>query len=106
MPEQVTTKCTQLIVATKKHEAGDHETNLFTDADLAILGSGSSTYDSYAKDVRRGYSMYPNFLYKPGRRKVLQHFLEMERIFKTEEFALKFEERARMNLGREFGASL
>jgi predicted metal-dependent HD superfamily phosphohydrolase len=101
VPEHVITKCTHLILATKKHDPGDHETNLFTDADLAILGSGPSTYDTYAKNVRREYSMYPDFLYRPGRRKVLRHFLEMERIFKTEEFAEKFEEQARMNLERE-----
>jgi predicted metal-dependent HD superfamily phosphohydrolase len=45
--------------------------------------------------------MYPDFLYRPGRRKVLQHFLDMERIFKTEEFASKFEKQARVNLGWE-----
>lgn len=105
-PEHLTGKCAQLILATKQHEAGDHETNLFTDADLAILGSDGSTYDSYAKNVRREYSMYPDFLYKPGRRKVLEHFLNMECIFKTEEFAAKFQERARVNLSRELEALL
>jgi predicted metal-dependent HD superfamily phosphohydrolase len=101
VPEHVITKCTHLILATKKHDPADHETNLFTDADLSVLGSDRSTYDLYAKNVRREYSMYPDFLYRPGRRKVLQHFLDMERIFKTEEFAGKFEERARVNLERE-----
>lgn len=103
VPEHVITKCTHLILATKKHEPSDHETNLFTDADLAILGSDPSTYDTYVKNVRREYSMYPDILYKPGRRKVLQHFLNMERIFKTEEFASKFEKQARGNLERELG---
>ncbi|HET7178251.1 MAG TPA: hypothetical protein VFI14_00940 [Chryseosolibacter sp.] len=101
VPEHVITKCTHLILATKKHEPGDHETNLFTDADLSVLGSDRSTYDLYAKNVRREYSMYPDFLYRPGRRKVLQHFLNMERMFKTEEFASKFEKQARVNLGWE-----
>ncbi|HET7178254.1 MAG TPA: hypothetical protein VFI14_00955 [Chryseosolibacter sp.] len=53
--------------------------------------------------MRREYSMYPDFLYRPGRRKVLQYFLDMERIFKTEEFASKFEKQARGNLERELG---
>lgn len=101
VPEEWTNKCTQFILATKKHEAGDHEMNLFTDADLAVLGSDNSTYNSYAKNVRREYSMYPHFLYRPGRKKVLHHFLNMERIFKTDEFAGKFEEQARVNLMRE-----
>jgi predicted metal-dependent HD superfamily phosphohydrolase len=42
--------------------------------------------------------MYPDFLYKPGRRKVLTHFLEMERIFKSDHFYQKYEEQARKNL--------
>lgn len=104
VPERLANKCTQLILATKKHEASDHETNLFIDADLVILGSDSSTYDAYAKNVRREYSMYPDFLYKPGRKKVLQHFLNIDRIFKTDEFAAKFEAQARINLERELSA--
>src|SRR5690606_25529794 len=101
VPDHLTDKGAQLIHATKKHEASDHETKLLTDADLAILGSDSSTYDAYAKNVRREYSMYPDFLYRPGRKKVLQHFLSMERIFKSDEFATQFEAQARINLARE-----
>ena len=106
VPEQLTAKCKQLILATKKHEASDYETNLFTDADLSILGSDSTTYNAYAKNVRQEYSMYPDFLYKPGRKKVLIHFLDMERIFKTDEFAGKFEAQARKNVNDELSKLL
>ena len=101
LPEHRISKCRQFILATKSHEASDQETNLFTDADLSILGTDSMTYTTYTKNVRREYSMYPDFLYKRGRKKVLNHFLNMERIFKTNEFASKFEVQARRNLNLE-----
>ncbi len=43
-PEKLITSCEKLILATKKHEPSDSETNLFTDADLSILGFDSETY--------------------------------------------------------------
>jgi predicted metal-dependent HD superfamily phosphohydrolase len=92
----------QLIVATKSHNASpDADVNLFTDADLSILGSPEAEYEQYCSNVRKEYSIYPDILYKPGRRKVLQHFLEMKSIFKTGFFATKFESAARINITNE-----
>lgn len=51
--------------------------------------------------VRKEYSIYPDLLYKPGRKKVLQHFLQMERIFKTQVFYDKYETQSRRNLEKE-----
>lgn len=101
VPEEYVGKCQQLILATIKHEAADYETNLFTDADLSILGSDADTYDRYLKNIRQEYAMYPNILYNPGRRKVLLHFLSMDQIFKTKEFSGQFEAQARQNLEAE-----
>lgn len=95
-------RCVAQIIATKSHTlSSDVDTNLFTDADLAILGQDWPTYHSYAQQVRREYAIYPDLLYKPGRRKVLQHFLGMERIFKTAHFYDLYEQKARTNLSRE-----
>lgn len=94
--------CRQQILATKSHAvAVENDTNLFTDADLSILGSPWDTYHLYARNVRNEYKVYPDFLYNPGRKKVLNHFLEMDRIFKTEVFFEKFELQARGNLQKE-----
>ena len=101
VPEEHITKCQQLIFATKKHEAADHETNLFTDADLSILGSDTETYNRYLKNIREEYAMYPDLLYNPGRKKVLLHFLGMNQIFKTKEFSGQLEAQARKNLQAE-----
>lgn len=95
-------KCMEIILATKAHHTSDdHDTNLFTDADLSILGVEPEKYKEYAQQVRKEYSLYPDFLYKPGRKKVLKHFLEMKRIFKTDFFYDRYEQSARENLIRE-----
>jgi predicted metal-dependent HD superfamily phosphohydrolase len=46
-------------------------------------------------------TIFPDFVYKPGRKKVLLHFLAMERIFKTDYFFHKFELLAKQNLQKE-----
>jgi predicted metal-dependent HD superfamily phosphohydrolase len=95
-------KCVAQILATKSHQLSDDpDTNLFTDADLSILGMEWPLYEAYYKQVRQEYSIYPNREYKPGRKKVLQHFLDMEKIFKTDQFFSKYEVSARENLARE-----
>ena len=76
----------------------DDDTNYFTDADLSILGSDSDSYLTYTKQIRKEYSYFPDLLYKPGRRKVLEHFLEMGNIFKTKYFQDKFEIQAKINI--------
>lgn len=101
-PSERILNCVSQIIATKSHTlSSDADTNLFTDADLAILGQDWSTYHNYAQQVRREYAIYPDLLYKPGRRKVLQHFLDMERIFKTSHFYDLYEQKAHSNLSRE-----
>lgn len=98
-------RCVAHILATKGHAVyPDSDTNYFTDADLAVLGSDWDKYADYSAAIRREYSIYPDLLYKPGRRKILQHFLAMERIFKTNEFFFRLEKQARTNLTRESGA--
>lgn len=102
LPAALTARCVQHILATKQHVLhADMDTNYFTDADLSILGQPWEVYAAYAANVRKEYHMYPNLLYKPGRKKVLQHFLDMDRIFKTDHFHAQYEAAAKANLRRE-----
>lgn len=90
------------ILATKSHKKSeDSDTNFLHDADLAILGQDWEIYENYTKQIRKEYSIYPDFLYNPGRKKVLTHFLEFEEIFKTDYFKEKYEDKARENIQRE-----
>ena len=100
-PENLINRCKQIILATKKHERAEVETNLFTDADLSILGADRETYKEYAAKIRREYSIYPDLMYNPGRKKVLKHFLDMPNIYKTKEFSEKYEQKARTNMQAE-----
>lgn len=97
----------QQILATKAHESSDDkDVNYLVDADLSVLGKDLETYIDYTKKIRKEYSIYPDLLYKPGRKKVLKHFLAMENIFKTKYFREKYEEQAKKNIEFEIGNSL
>lgn len=102
VPEAQVQQCSILILATKSHVLHQQDdVNHFTDADLAILGFDAEKYAAYAMQVRKEYSFYPDFLYNPGRAKVLRNFLAMNAIFKTVHFSSKFEENARANIAAE-----
>jgi predicted metal-dependent HD superfamily phosphohydrolase len=97
--QNLITKISRQIIATKSHqESDDSDTNYLLDADLSILGQDAETYREYTQKIRKEYSLYPDLLYKPGRKKVLRHFLELDTIFKTEDFREKYEKRARENI--------
>jgi predicted metal-dependent HD superfamily phosphohydrolase len=101
-PDERIAQVNKMILATKAHSnSGDQDVDLFTDADLSILGKPQDVYTDYCSKIRKEYSMFPDFLYNPGRRKVLQSFLSMERVFKTEFFFDKYETTARKNLADE-----
>lgn len=98
-PAAETALCERLILATKGHGIDpENDVNYFTDADLSVLGSAPEVYGTYTGNIRKEYSIYPDFLYKPGRKKVLEHFLAMPRIFKTDIFYERYEGPARKNL--------
>ena len=97
-----TIKIYNQILVTKSHKkSNDSDTNFLLDADLAILGKEWNVYENYVHQIRKEYSIYPDFLYNPGRKKVLIHFLEFAEIFKTDYFNDKYEKIARENIQRE-----
>lgn len=102
IPQEKIVRIYNQILATKSHKKSeDSDTNFLLDADLAILGQDWKIYENYTQQIRKEYSIYPDFLYNPGRKKVLIHFLEFEEIFKTDYFKEKYEEKARENIQRE-----
>jgi len=97
--------CKDTIIATKTHLLSENsDTNYFTDADLSILGQDWDTYQTYTKQVRKEYAIYPSLIYNPGRKKVVKHFLAMNQIFKTDYFFNKFEMKAKENLEQELAS--
>jgi predicted metal-dependent HD superfamily phosphohydrolase len=101
-PGQQSERVEILILATKAHSLSkDQDVNFFTDADLSVLGKSWEEYRQYAQNVRKEYSVFPDFLYNPGRKKVLQHFLSMDRVFKTRQFYDLYEAQCKKNLQAE-----
>ena len=95
-------KCFKQIIATKSHTLSeDQDTNFFTDADLSILGAAPDVYLNYTNMIRKEYKLFPDFVYRPGRIKVLQSFLNMQYVFKTDYFRDKYEIQAIENIRTE-----
>lgn len=92
------------IIATKTHQANDNDTKWFVDFDLGILGTSPHTYSKYTKFIREEYKLVPSLLYKKGRKKVLQHFINKPSIYATDTFRYLYEEQARMNLKNELNS--
>ncbi|MGQ0530894.1 MAG: HD domain-containing protein [Panacagrimonas sp.] len=79
-------------------EAEDEK--LLSDIDLSILGAGPARFDEYERQVRVEYQHVPTHLFRPGRRKVLQDFLDRPQIYCTDWFRERREAAARANLQR------
>ncbi|MBX9725361.1 MAG: hypothetical protein K2X81_28425, partial [Candidatus Obscuribacterales bacterium] len=103
--EDVISKTSALILATKKHQQlpdeMKDESGLFLDLDLLILGTEESTYVSYAEKIRKEYAWVPEKDYQCGRSAVLQSFLERPFVFFTKQIRDSYESNARRNLQNE-----
>lgn len=103
IPENEIAQCYDQIVATRLHEmSSDSDTNYLLDFNLAILGAQLEIYQLYSENTRKEYAVFPDFIYNRGCKKVLEHFLEQEHIFKTEVFRTLYEQQAHKNLSLEY----
>lgn len=105
LPTEHIKKSVQQIGATQHHQipAGNTDPDLpwFLDFDLSILGSPWERYYQYTLAIRREYRIYPAWMYRNGRRKALQRFLDRPRLFFTDEYLERYETKARKNIKRE-----
>lgn len=102
-PDDKQHKVFAFIAATQKHlnPIADPDLDYLLDFDLHILGATPAQYEAYTKQIRKEYAIYPAFMYRRGRKKVLQHFLGLPGIYKTAVFREKYELKARENMERE-----
>ncbi|RKO69457.1 hypothetical protein D7322_22105 [Sphingobacterium puteale] len=99
-PSDLINICQEMILATKTHSMNSSsDINYFIDADMSILGADKVSYAKYVAGIRKEYG--DSIYFDEGRKHVLQSFLEMERIFKTDFFYKKYEEKARLNIQNE-----
>lgn len=92
----------KMIEATQKHApTHDTDTQILLDLDLAVLGKDLTVYRAYSEGVREEYRIYPDFVYRKGRKKVLQQLLDQPEIYQTAFFKQRYETPARENLAEE-----
>lgn len=93
----------RLIRLTAGHEvaADDRLGAILVSIDLAVLAEAPPAYDAYARAVREEYAHVPEQLWRAGRARVLQRFLDAPVIFPDPAFRAAREARARANLARE-----
>jgi predicted metal-dependent HD superfamily phosphohydrolase len=93
----------QLILATAGHQIHTEDTDrcIFLDADLAILGAAPAQYQSYQRSIRREYSWVSDDAYKAGRIRVLETFLQRDRLYHTTLLFDELESIARLNMNQE-----
>jgi predicted metal-dependent HD superfamily phosphohydrolase len=93
----------RLILATAGHriDPDDADLCLFLDADLAILGTNPVTYQAYATAIRREYEWVPDVEYRAGRIRILESFLQRDRLYYTPQLFAELESIARLNIRQE-----
>lgn len=102
-PQQLIDTVAAMIHATKLHTANTYnaEMEAFLDADMAILGVERDAYLLYCEQVRKEFNVYPDFLYRKGRKIFLETTLQKASIFAQPYFHDKYEQQARINLEHE-----
>jgi predicted metal-dependent HD superfamily phosphohydrolase len=101
LPESFCQKAQELILVTKHTcDPIDYLQQIILDIDLSILGSDPRTYDFFEMNIRKEYSHVnePDFL--AGRSRILNGFINRNRVFYTDVFYSKYETCARSNLSR------
>jgi predicted metal-dependent HD superfamily phosphohydrolase len=88
-----------LVQATKTHDPGLHpDAPLLVDVDLSILGQPKERFQEYEAQIHREYHWVPVEMFKVKRAEILKTFLARDRIYATDRFFVKYEQRARSNL--------
>ncbi|MBP7273624.1 MAG: hypothetical protein KA974_07270 [Saprospiraceae bacterium] len=70
----------------------------FLDFDSLILAADPKKYQLYCDAIRNEYKNFPLFLYRLGRKRVINYYLEKENIYFVPMIQDEFEQRARTNL--------
>jgi predicted metal-dependent HD superfamily phosphohydrolase len=103
--EELGAKVARYILATRHDRpldaTGEPDLALLLDLDLSILAAPPGDYGAYAEAVRREYAFVPDRLYRAGRRRILEGFLQRQRLYLTEPLRTAWEQLARANLNAE-----
>ena len=104
LPQNLIMDTYRLIVMTASHHPKDVDEEILSDIDLSILGADPRSYERYKNQVRQEYSDIPLYLFRQGRAKIMQGFLDRlytNQLYHTPSKKEKFEENAWQNLSKE-----
>lgn len=105
LPPDKVESVSNYITSTKSHQLShqntDSDLSWFLDFDMSILAVEWEKYFEYSQLIRKEYRLYPEFLYRQGRKKFLQKYLKAEFIFHTPLFRRYYEQQARENMLKE-----
>lgn len=97
-PQTIATIASHIRLTRHPSEPVTVDEKLLIDIDLSILGCPPDLYNTYEKQIRQEYSHVPAFLYKRGRKKILNFFLRQTPLFKTDFFNSRLGDQAKINL--------
>lgn len=90
-----------LIMATLHNgEVSAKDQKLIVDIDLTILGSSPEIYEEFERNVRKEYKYVPSLIYRKKRKELLMSFLNRDSIYCSEYFNSRYEDLARVNIGK------
>jgi predicted metal-dependent HD superfamily phosphohydrolase len=104
------TRAEALILLTARHgslgaESFDQDTAHFLDCDMAILGAPPARYQLYEQQIAAEYAALPAPVYRAGRARFVRKLLASPRIYLSDTFHTRLEQRARENLSTSLASS-
>jgi len=103
VPVEMIEQITYMIECTEQHNnpQQDENTQIFLDADMAIIGVSGDAYQRYTEQIEDEFVGVPRILYQQGRKRFIEMTLNTKRIFHTDYFFNRYEKQARNNLSQE-----
>ncbi|HYF38571.1 MAG TPA: hypothetical protein VD930_02700 [Gemmatimonadales bacterium] len=87
-----------LVEVTKRHDPSGSDAELLCDIDLSILGRDRPEFEQFERLIRQEYAWLPEADYRRGRSEIVSGFLRRSSIYRTDQFARRYERTARRNL--------
>jgi predicted metal-dependent HD superfamily phosphohydrolase len=101
VPESRVREIVRLIRLTDHARPAEDESGaLIGDVDLSILGREPTEFAEYERRIRAEYDWVAEPIFRANRATILARLLDRDPLYRTEEFRVRYEERARQNLKR------
>lgn len=101
LPAEIGSRVHSLIMMTVHNAVpAGRDAEALIDVDLSIFAAAPARFDEYEQQVRAEYVFVPEAVFRRERSRILQEFLQRERLYSTPYFREYHEPQARANLQR------